>query len=183
MEAMALVANNLINSTIQYEAAIWGATTSSNKETVQKSQIKAARLVLNQNWFGSAKMHRQTALNKLKWFNVNQLAEMSLLNLVKRAISGKASLGLKEMFKISTPRHPRGPKCIKLNHKGQASLKNTNFAVNATTSFNKLPPELRDPNISCKTFKTALKKHMTTNMLLREHSNYSKNQCTANTKQ
>ena len=170
MKSLALVANNLINSTIQYGAAIWGSTTNSNKEMLQKSQTKCARLVLKQNWAGARKMHRQTALNKLKWNNVNQIAEMALLNLIKRAITGNASQGLKEMFSVSTPRHPRGLKTITIKHKGNNQVKESNFSVNACTRFNKLPPELRDPDLSCKAFKTALKRYINTTMLLKQHN-------------
>ena len=141
-----------------------------NKELIQRSQTKAARLVLNQNWYGPTRMNRKTALDKLDWCNVNQLADIALLNLVKRAISGQASKGMKDMFTVSTPRHPRGMNAMTLKHNGHPSMKDHNFVVNATTKFNQLPLELRNPDLNCKSFKSQLKKHIKTTMLLSQQN-------------
>ena len=156
MKALSLVANNLVNSTINYGSAIWALTTKVNKEAIQKSQIRAAKLGLDIGWFRGKRIHRQEALDKLDWPNVEQIAQMALLNLVKKAISGQSSEALKNMFKISVPRHPRGISAISLNHKGPVNRKTTNFSAHAVLKFNQLPPELRDPKMTCKGFKSAL---------------------------
>ena len=52
---LALVGNNLINSTINYGAVIWGTTSKANKDAIQKSQVRAARLILNQSWYDKKK--------------------------------------------------------------------------------------------------------------------------------
>ena len=86
-KALGNIANNLINSTIQYAAPIWATTSKENYEIIQKCQIRAARTVLNQKWHKGSKVHRQTMLTKLNWPNVQQLAHSATLNMVHRAIN------------------------------------------------------------------------------------------------
>ena len=131
-----MVANNLVNSTILYGAALWGTTTQSNFEKLQKSQIKAAKMVLNQKWEGKKIQHRQETLDKLKWPNVTQISELAILNLVKKAILGRASFRLNRMFKVIYPRHPRGLITITIQHKGPLKRKSCNFSAKAAESFN-----------------------------------------------
>ena len=91
-EALANVGSALINSTILYGAPIWGNTTQSNIDRVQKVQMKAARLIDGKGWNRkTSKSHRQDLLNDLKWPNVNQIITTSILNLTKMAIEKKSS--------------------------------------------------------------------------------------------
>ena len=171
MKELALVANNLINSTIVYGAPLWVTTTKENKNIIQRSQTKSARIVLASRWQDGNKMHRQNLFDKLKWPNVQQIAEAALLNLVKRATSGQASHGLKNMFKKVYPRHPRGLETFTIQHGGDCKRKPTNFTAYATTEFNKLPDQLRDPKMSCKKFKREIKTHLKMTLPLTQHIN------------
>ena len=167
---LALVANNLINSTIVYGAPLWVTTTMENKEKIQKSQTKSARLVLASKWNNGKKMHRQDLLDKLNWPNVQQIAEAALLNLVKRAISGKTSHRLNNMFTIIHPKHPRGQMTITIKHLGSCKRKDTNFTAYATNKFNNLPEHIRDPNLSCNSFKKEVKKYLKHTLPLKKHA-------------
>ena len=96
---------------------------------------------------------------------------MSLLNLVKKSISGQSSMALKNMFSIVESRHPRGVTAITLKHNGPLLRKTTNFSAHAVESFNELPPDLRNPALTCKRFKVALKKHVLSILRLKRHEN------------
>ena len=144
IKPLAIVANNLINSTILYGAPIWAATSLANIAAVQKGQVKAAKMVLGVNWEKGIKTHRQTLLNKLNWPNVNQILEAASMNMVKRAITGNSSTAVNEMFKIKNKRHPRGEPQITLNHSGPINRSDSNFSAKATNSFNKLPAKINN---------------------------------------
>ena len=116
-------------------------------------------------------MHRQNLFDKLKWPNVQQIAEAALLNLVKRATSGQASHGLKNMFKKVYPRHPRGLETFTIQHFGDCKRKITNFTAYATIKFNNLPAQLRDPKMSCIRFKKEIKTHLKMTLPLTQHIN------------
>ena len=126
-------------------------------------------MVLNSNWIKGKRMHRQVALDKLDWPNVEQITQMALLNLIKTAISSKSSKALNELFIKKQPRKPRGVQGIQLKHKGPLNRKNNSFTVHAINSFNKLPLSLRDYNLTNKKFKIELKKHIRSNFLLTQH--------------
>ena len=58
--------NAIINSTIQYGAAIWGATTDQNVNKIQAAQIRAAR-ILTKKWKKKDDgIHRQQILDSIK---------------------------------------------------------------------------------------------------------------------
>ena len=89
--------------------------------------------------------------------NVEQITEAALLNLTKKALTNNTSHALNNMFTINYKRLPRGLNTITISHKGQLGRKNTNFSAKAVHSFNRLPPELRDPQLTCIGSKKGLK--------------------------
>ena len=92
--ALSMAANNLVNSTIVYGAPLWATTSLTNKDMLQRSQIKAARMVTGIKWSKGNKLHRQQILDKINWPNVEQIAQAATLNLVKRALCKKKLLKL-----------------------------------------------------------------------------------------
>ena len=169
-KAMGMIANNLDNSTIQYGAPIWSTTTQRNVDMIQKAQIKAARFILSVKWAkGKKKVHRQQMLDKLNWKNVQQLLDSASMNLVKRSLKGKSSYAINSMFSQATQRFPRGQITTSIIHNGNIQRKNTNFSALATQNFNSLPPELRDPKLTCTQFKTAFNLHIRTVRRLVQH--------------
>ena len=98
--ALSMAANNLVNSTIVYGAPLWATTSLTNKDMLQRSQIKAARMVTGIKWSKGNKLHRQQILDKINWPNVEQIAQAATLNLVKKALCNTTSKALKNMFII-----------------------------------------------------------------------------------
>ena len=176
VNALGMIANNLINSTILYGAPIWAATSQENLDLIQKSQIRAARLVINQKWQKGKKSHRQNLLNKLNWPNVRQIIQSATLKLVHRATKLNISAGIISMFKIITPRIPRGNPTYTIRHNGNCKRSANNFTAFATATFNSLPPYLRCPSLTNKKFKKAIKSYTRANWLLKQHVNEVHNQ-------
>ena len=58
-----------------------------------------------------------------------------------------------------------------IRHKGKIDRKDSNFAAYAATTFNKLPSMLKNPSLTCKQFKEALKKHTRAENKLPYHTN------------
>ena len=163
------VGNAILNSTIQYGAAIWGATSDQNINKVQAAQIRAAR-ILTRKWKKKDDgTHRQQILDLVKWPNVQQLVSSATLNLTKQVISGKSSTGMNCLFRVKRP--PRGNRNsgLRIQHRGKPDRGETTFAVNATNKFNKLPITLRAPELSIKSFKNGLKNHIKTSYKLPQH--------------
>ena len=169
-EALANVGGALINSTILYGAPVWGNTTQTNLDRVQRAQTKAARFIDGRGWKrDKQKSHRQTLLNELKWPNVEQIVNSSIINLTKKAISNKSSQGINNLFATHTPPNPRKTKGQRIAHKGHILRNKNSFSGKATHLYNCLPENLKNSEITPKLFKTKLKEHMKTQHLLKEH--------------
>ena len=154
-KVLTMVGGNLINSTIQYCAPIWGTTTASNLAKIQGSQIKAARTIVQKKWNKKEKKaHRQDTLDHLKWPNTTQIVKAATINLTKRALTNNASKGINNMFTSSQSLHTRMCKGLKIKHTGPLSRNETNFTAFAVSNFNNLPSNLRDPKMSTTKFKT-----------------------------
>ena len=156
-KALQQVGNNLVNSTLLYCAPIWGATKQGNIERVQKAQTKAARTVCTKRQKGKPQTHRQDMLNLMNWPNVSQIVMSSTLNLMKRAIMGNSSEGMTKSFKVTKPNHPRSTKQTRISHNGPLSRSTNNFTANACMLYKNLPPDMKDLNMTCKSFKNKLK--------------------------
>ena len=93
------VGNSLINSTIQYGAALWGATSLTNIAKVQSAQIRAGRIISG-NWRKKRDgVHRQDLMNLMKWQNVNQLINTAVtLDMTEHAISNNSTIGTNSLF-------------------------------------------------------------------------------------
>ena len=163
------VGNAIINSTIQYGAAIWGATTEQNVNKVQSAQMRAARIITRKWKKKEDGLHRQEILDSVKWPNVQQLITASTLNLTKQAISGQSSSGMNHLLKVKRP--PRGNRNsgLRVDHRGKSDRGETTFSANAVNKFNHLPAPLRAPELSVKTFKNKLKCHIKTHYKLPRH--------------
>ena len=112
------VGNSLINSTIQYGAALWGATSLTNIAKVQSAQIRAGRIISG-NWRKKRDgVHRQDLMNLMKWQNVNQLINTATLNLTKNAISSNSSVGMNSLFRVTKPSSERRNKGLRVDHRG-----------------------------------------------------------------
>ena len=164
------IGSALINSTIAYGAPIWGMTTQKNIERLQSCQTRAARLVTGRGWQkGRIKEHRQTILTQLGWQNVQQLIDSAILNMTKNSTLGQSSKGINDMFKVKNPPNPRAGQGARISHKGKITTKGKTFMLTAPNLYNKLPPELRNPNLSKEKFKGQLKTHMKTQHHLPQH--------------
>ena len=163
------VGNSLINSTIQYGAALWGATSLTNIAKVQSAQIRAGRIISG-NWRKKRDgVHRQDLMNLMKWQNVNQLINTATLNLTKNAISSNSSVGMNSLFRVTKPSSERRNKGLRVDHRGPLNRSNMHFSANAAITYNKLPPYLREISLTTKQFKIKLKKHIKTTNLLAHH--------------
>ena len=170
-KALGQIANNLINSTILYGAPIWASTTQENLDLLQKSQMRAARLVQNKKRKNGSKNHRQKILTNLNWPNVKQITMSATLNITHRATRLNTSSGLINMFKTITPRIPRGTPTYTLRHNGTCNRSISNFSAFASASLNSLPPLLRNPSLTSKKFKAEIKKYIMMNWMLTQHPN------------
>ena len=163
------VGNSLINSTIQYGAALWGATSLTNIAKVQSAQIRAGRIISG-NWRKKRDgVHRQDLMNLMKWQNVNQLINTATLNLTKNAISSNSSVGMNSLFRVTKPSSERRNKGLRVDHRGPRNRSNMHFSANAAITYNKLPLYLREISLTTKQFKIKLKKHIKTTNLLAHH--------------
>ena len=163
------VGNALINSTIQYGAALWGATSESNLNKVQTAQTRAARLMTGRCRSATNIIHRQEMFTTIKWLNVRQLVQTTTLNLVKNAISKNSSVGFNSMFKISNPLVKLRNQGIRLDHRGIPDRSRLNFSANAVYFFNLLPPDLREKKLTPNHFKAKIKEHILSNNHLPHH--------------
>ena len=78
-KSLANIGASLINSTVLYGAPVWGCTTQQNLDRIQKIQIKAARLIVNESWNRKGnKSHRKSQM----WQIWRQIFQRS--NLVRR---------------------------------------------------------------------------------------------------
>ena len=169
-EALGLIGGSLINSTILYAAPLWGTTTKTNIDRIQACQMRAARMIQDQAWNRKkAKSHRQTALDKLKWPNINQIIQISTSNLTKKALSGNSTHDLNRMFKKSYPTHSRKGNTIRIEHRGKINKTSSIFSVAAAINFNTLPRLLKDPDMPDKKFKSEMKKYGMSQNLLQTH--------------
>ena len=169
-EDLAVIGSALIDSTISYGAPIWGITTKSNIERVQKYQTKAARLIARKGWErGKKKEHRQDLLQNLGWQNVQQIVTASILNLTKNSVDKQSSNGLNSMFTVKHPSNPRQGSAPRIAHKQKITANNKVFEIEAPSLFNNLPVKLRDTNLNKAKFKKELKAHISTQHLLEKH--------------
>ena len=163
------VGNSLINSVIQYGAALWGATSETNIQRVQKAQTRAARiLTCGPNQFRQL-YHRQELFTYIKWLNVNQLIQVATLNLLKNAICQNSSVGFNSMFRKSQPKSNLRNKNLRVDHRGLMDRNRLIFSANAVIMFNNLPSSLKQRNITPARFKIMVKKHILTTNHLIEH--------------
>ena len=163
------VGNSVINSSIQYGAAIWGATSELNINKIQAAQIRAAR-ILSRKWKRKGDdSHRQQILDQMKWPNVEQLITSATLNLTKQAISGDSSSGMNHLIKVKKPPKGNRNQGLRLEHRGKSNRGETTFSVNAVNKFNNLPDQLRDPDLTTKQFKVKLKTYTALNYKLTQH--------------
>ena len=163
------VGNAIINSTIQYGAALWGATSISNVSKVQSAQIRAGRLLSGKWCNQEVGLHRQELLDTMNWSNVTQLIASSSLNMVKSSISNNSSLGFNCLFRVTKPVSKLRNKSLRVDHCGPPSRTMLSFSANASSLFNKLPPYLKEQNLNPKHFKIKLKDYMKTSHLLPHH--------------
>ena len=66
-------------------------------------------------------------------------------------------------------KNPLWQPTMTIRHRGHIKRKNANFTALATQNFNKLPPELRNPLVSCDKFKTLFNTYSRTTKLLIQH--------------
>ena len=163
------IGDALINSTIQYGAALWGQTTDKNLDKIQAAQVRAARIISGR-WRGKGdNLHRQQIMEEVKWLNVKQLVSTATLNLAKKGTTGSSSVGVNSMFKVRRPPEANRSSGIRIQSKGKVDSKAHSFAAGAAQAFNKLPEELRDDKLTPKGFKNGLKKHIKKVLLLPHH--------------
>ena len=163
------IGNSVINSTIQYGAALWGATSNCNIQKVQSAQIRAGRL-LTGNWRrGEIGLHRQQLLHSMKWPNVKQLIASATLNMVKSATSGDSSVGTNSLFRVTKPDIKLRKRGLRVDHKGPSTRTLLNFSANASFMFNNLPPHLKEQDLTTRQFKRKLKIHIMDTFLLTQH--------------
>ena len=163
------VGNAIINSTIQYGAALWGATSETNLGKIQAAQIRSARVITGIWKKKDDGIHRQELLDLMNWPNVMQLTTTATLNLTKAAINGEASSGLNSLFKIARPPEGNRNSGLRISHRGKASRNTTTFSANATTVFNNLSAQLRAPELTTRQFKHKVKGHIKSNHKLMQH--------------
>ena len=163
------VGNSLINSTIQYGAALWGATSETNIQKVQKVQTRAGRLLTRKLKPTFTPCHRQEMLSSIKWLNVNQLIQVATLNLLKNAISHNSSVGLNSMFRKSHQHSNLRNKGQRVDHKGLTGRNNQTFSSNAANMFNNLPLHLKQSKLTPNQFKQLIKPYILSENLLPEH--------------
>ena len=171
-KALHQVGNSLINSIIQYGAALWGATSDQNILRVQKAQTRAARLLTRKPSAQYHQMdlcHRQDMFTTIKWLNVNQLIQSASLNLIRNAINQNSSIGMNAMFKVSHLNSNLRNKSIRVDHRGPPGRNNLTFSANATQMFNNLPNHLKLKNINPYKFKNMLKQHILSENHLQMH--------------
>ena len=102
----------------------------------------------------------------LSWPNVEQLVSSASLNMVKRAVTGKSSKGMNFLFRVTRPPTNIMNRGLRVDHRGPTSRTTLSFSAYGAELFNKLPPQLRDQNLTTNQFKNKLKDHtMTTNLL------------------
>ena len=147
------VGNSTINSTILYCAPLWGPSSQGNRNKVQAAQIKAARMITG-TWNST---DRQELLNKIRWPNVEQLVKASTLNILRSAMEGKASQGMRDLFKITKPLEGSRRQEIRFDFKGDRKRTDNMFSTYAAQTFNLLPEEIKDPSITTNKFKLKLK--------------------------
>ena len=167
-KALAQVAGSLVNSTLLYGAPVWGATTTANIDRLQKAQMKAARAAYTTGKRGKI-THRQDILDSLCWPNVKQIIMTSTLNLLKSISKNESSHGLINSFSISNPKNPRSATGQRIDHKGPKNRTNTSFSTNSCMMHNLLPVNLKDKEISTKTFKQQIKLYSRTVNRLPKH--------------
>ena len=169
-EALGIVGASLINSTILYAAPLWGPTSKTNLDKVQKGQTIAARMVKGKAWQRTrTKQHRQQLFDELNWPNTVQIIYTATANLTKAALDKNSSEALNNMFKVTKSTLPRKATTIRIDHRGKHSKANSVFSVNATSIYNNLPNEIKDPSLTAKQFKSKLKILSRTKNLLPMH--------------
>ena len=94
---------------------------------------------------------------------------MATVNLTKKAMEKNSSDQLNKMFTITKPIHPRNGKSLRIDHKGGLKKSQNMFSVIATNTFNSLPQNLKDPDLTNQKFKLELKKFSMTQNLLQKH--------------
>ena len=122
------IGSSLINSTISYGAPIWGMTSNSNLDRLQKCQIRAARIIVRNGWEKKyLKEHRQDVLQRLGWQNVKQLVNTSILNLTKNALDANSSNGVNRMFSRTLPTNRRLGLVPRISHHGKITANDKTF--------------------------------------------------------
>ena len=169
LRTLAMIGNNLINSTIMYGAPIWGSSSLKNIEIVQAAQTKVVRMLMGSTWGRDNTTHRQKIFSEIGWPNVQQIILMASSNLVRKAGLNQSSQGLNTMIKKKQKKSQRHGHIMRLEHCGPANRKSDTFSSKATQQFNVLPTALKDPLISTAAFKKKLKEHAMSTYLLKEH--------------
>ena len=163
------VGNALINSSILYGSALWGATSKSNINKVQAAQVRAARIITRRWNRQGDNLHRQQLLESVEWPNVKQMIASSTLNLTKKAISGESSDGMNNLLKITKPPGGNRNQGLRVEHKGKADRPALTFAANSVVHFNNLPANLRDPKLTSKKFKVEVKSYIRNTIKIPQH--------------
>ena len=158
-----MVANGVIMSKLVYLITVWGGAQGYLVKRLQVQQLAAARVVCG---YHSYYWSRRKLLGKVRWLSVRQLIFFHTVLQVWKVRTLQTPAYLHHKFVLTNTRSSAQGNLLVPNV--ESALARKSFMVRATTSWNMIPPDMKNIQKLSK-FKQELKKWTKANIELEQY--------------
>ena len=152
-----MVGNACFMSIISYMVVVWGGTEKYVIKAVQVMQNKAARCITKNGWYTATR----SLLLQCNWLSINQLIFFHTALQVWKVRTSQSPVYIQSKFQLSKTRSAnQGNLMIPVP---ETALRSNSFMVKSATTWNALPPDIRNIE-KLQIFKKKLKQWTKTNI-------------------
>ena len=145
------VYNALVQPYFDYCSLVWQNCKLELQSKLQKLQNRAARIITGDNW----EICSKDVLKKLNWLPLNQLRLTDTLLFMRKILKDEVPVSISDQFQLSVNnQYNLRSNCTMLKlAKPRTNTLKRSFSYHAAKTWNKLPTDLKNLNISDKLFK------------------------------
>ena len=145
------VYNALVQPYFDYCSLVWQNCKLELQSKLQKLQNRAARIITGDNW----EIRSKDVLKKLNWLPLNQLPLTDTLLFMRKILKDEVPVSISDQFQLSVNnQYNLRSNCTMLKlAKPRTNTLKRSFSYHAAKTWNKLPTDLKNLNISDKLFK------------------------------
>ena len=154
-KCLSQVYNALVQPYFDYCSLVWQNCKLELQSKLQKLQNRAARIITGDNW----EIRSKDVLNKLNWLPLNQRRLTDTLLFMRKIFKDEVPISISDQFQLSVnEQYNLRSNCAMLKpEKPRTNTLKRSFSYHAAKTWNKLPTDLKNLNISDKIFKHNLK--------------------------